>query len=120
MTIFFIEISSFFLSFSRKSANHIWQVLLYARRVFYKIDTKLPWNKEAASLYVYNGESFIYMYILCYCGGQFFMDFPHEQIYADILSLIAKVLKSIIIKLLMYLRGKIMGRINHEIHLYYL
>lgn len=48
------------------------------------------------------------------------MDYRHEKIYADILSWIAKVLKSMIIKLLMYLRGKIMGRINHEIHLFYL
>lgn len=42
----------------RKSANHIWQVLLYARRVFYKIDTKQPWNKEAASLYDNEPEAF--------------------------------------------------------------
>lgn len=60
------------------------------------------------------------MYIVCYCGGQFFMDYRHEQIYADIFSWIAKVLKSMIIELLMYLRGKIMGRINNEIHLFYL
>ncbi len=30
--------------------NHIWHVLLYARRVFYKIDTKNPLNPEAAVL----------------------------------------------------------------------
>ncbi|XP_078336029.1 AKT-interacting protein-like isoform X2 [Crassostrea virginica] len=42
----------------RKSTNHIWQVLLYARRVFYKIDTKLPWNKEAAALYDNEPEAF--------------------------------------------------------------
>lgn len=48
------------------------------------------------------------------------MDYRHEQIYADIFSWIAKVLKSMIIELLMYLRGKIMGRINTEIHLFYL
>lgn len=89
--IFFIEFSIFFPSLSRKSANHIWQVLLYARRVFYKIDTKLPWNKEAASLYVYDGELCIYLYIVCYCGDQFFMDNPHEHIYVDIILLMASV-----------------------------
>ena len=36
----------------RRNVNHIWQVLLYARRVFYKIDTKAPLNPEAAVLYV--------------------------------------------------------------------
>ena len=30
--------------------NHIWQVLLYARRVFYKLDSKAPLNPEAAVL----------------------------------------------------------------------
>ncbi|XP_013395215.1 AKT-interacting protein-like, partial [Lingula anatina] len=35
----------------RRNVNHIWQVLLYARKIFYKIDTKNPWNPEAAVLY---------------------------------------------------------------------
>ncbi|XP_064640571.1 AKT-interacting protein-like isoform X3 [Lineus longissimus] len=35
----------------RRNVNHLWQVLLYARRVFYKIDTKTPLNPEAAVLY---------------------------------------------------------------------
>ncbi|XP_070574120.1 AKT-interacting protein-like isoform X2 [Ptychodera flava] len=35
----------------KRNVNHIWQVLLYARRVFYKIDTKNPSNPEAAVLY---------------------------------------------------------------------
>ncbi|XP_038069895.1 AKT-interacting protein-like [Patiria miniata] len=35
----------------KRNVNHIWQVLLYARRVFYKIDTKAPLNPEAAVLY---------------------------------------------------------------------
>ncbi|XP_072013554.1 AKT-interacting protein-like isoform X2 [Amphiura filiformis] len=35
----------------RRNVNHIWQVLLYARRIFYKIDTKAPLNPEAAVLY---------------------------------------------------------------------
>lgn len=35
----------------RKNNNHIWQVLLFARRCFYKIDTKSPFNPEAAVLY---------------------------------------------------------------------
>lgn len=48
------------------------------------------------------------------------MDYRHEKIYVNIFSWIAKVLKSMIIELLMYLRGKIMGRINTKIHLFYL
>ncbi|XP_784185.3 AKT-interacting protein isoform X1 [Strongylocentrotus purpuratus] len=35
----------------KRNINHLWQVLLYARRVFYKIDTKSPLNQEAATLY---------------------------------------------------------------------
>uniref|UniRef100_A0A7M4E5K7 AKT interacting protein n=1 Tax=Crocodylus porosus TaxID=8502 RepID=A0A7M4E5K7_CROPO len=35
----------------RRNHNHIWQVLMYARRVFYKIDTTSPLNPEAAVLY---------------------------------------------------------------------
>ncbi|XP_072374354.1 AKT-interacting protein isoform X1 [Scyliorhinus torazame] len=35
----------------RRNHNHIWQVLMYARRVFYKIDTVNPLNPEAAVLY---------------------------------------------------------------------
>ncbi|XP_076111269.1 AKT-interacting protein homolog A-like isoform X2 [Mytilus galloprovincialis] len=35
----------------RKNNNHVWQVLLYSRRCFYKIDTKSPWNPEASVLY---------------------------------------------------------------------
>lgn len=36
----------------RRNYNRIWQVLMYARRVFYKIDTTSPLNPEAAVLYV--------------------------------------------------------------------
>lgn len=36
----------------RRNHNHIWQVLMYARRVFYKIDTASALNPEAAVLYV--------------------------------------------------------------------
>ena len=36
----------------KRNVNHIWQVLLYARRIFYKIDTKEPLNPEAAVLWV--------------------------------------------------------------------
>ncbi|XP_030437616.1 AKT-interacting protein isoform X4 [Gopherus evgoodei] len=35
----------------RRNHNHIWQVLMYARRVFYKIDTTSPLNPEAAVLF---------------------------------------------------------------------
>uniref|UniRef100_A0A8C5QCS5 UBC core domain-containing protein n=1 Tax=Leptobrachium leishanense TaxID=445787 RepID=A0A8C5QCS5_9ANUR len=35
----------------RRNHNHIWQVLMYARRIFYKIDTNSPLNPETAVLY---------------------------------------------------------------------
>uniref|UniRef100_A0A8C8FY39 UBC core domain-containing protein n=1 Tax=Oncorhynchus tshawytscha TaxID=74940 RepID=A0A8C8FY39_ONCTS len=35
----------------RRNHNHIWQVLMYARTVFYKINTMEPLNPEAAVLY---------------------------------------------------------------------
>ncbi|KAJ3592897.1 hypothetical protein NHX12_005235, partial [Muraenolepis orangiensis] len=35
----------------RRNHNHIWQVLMYARTVFYKISTTEPLNPEAAVLY---------------------------------------------------------------------
>ncbi|XP_060083224.1 AKT-interacting protein-like isoform X2 [Ylistrum balloti] len=42
----------------RRNVNHVWQVLLYARRVFFKIDSKSPLNKEAADMYESDLESF--------------------------------------------------------------
>ncbi|CAK8691687.1 AKT-interacting protein-like [Clavelina lepadiformis] len=35
----------------KRNVNHIWNVLLYTRRIFYKIDTQVPLNPEAAVLY---------------------------------------------------------------------
>ena len=34
----------------RKNVNHIWQVVHYVRRAFYKIETKSPLNQEASEL----------------------------------------------------------------------
>lgn len=42
----------------RRNVNHLWQVLMYARKIFYKIETKSPLNTEAASLYDQDGELF--------------------------------------------------------------
>ena len=42
----------------KRNVNHIWQVLLYARRSFYKIEVNSPLNMEAASLYEKNPEEF--------------------------------------------------------------
>lgn len=39
-----------FPSSHRRNHNHIWQVLMYARTVFYKINTMEPLNPEAAVL----------------------------------------------------------------------
>ncbi|KAH9507733.1 hypothetical protein Btru_053567 [Bulinus truncatus] len=35
----------------RRNVNHLWQVLFFARKVFYKVETKSPSNPEAALLY---------------------------------------------------------------------
>ncbi|CAL1539383.1 unnamed protein product [Lymnaea stagnalis] len=35
----------------RRNVNHLWQVILYAKKVFYKMDTTSPSNPEAAVLY---------------------------------------------------------------------
>ncbi|EDO45944.1 predicted protein [Nematostella vectensis] len=35
----------------RRNINHLWQVLLYAKRIFYKIDSRDPLNPEAAEMY---------------------------------------------------------------------
>lgn len=40
----------------RRNVNHIWQILLYTRRAFYKIDTSEPLNQEAADLYEMSGD----------------------------------------------------------------
>lgn len=34
----------------RKNVNHIWQVVQYVRRAFYKIETRSPLNQEASEL----------------------------------------------------------------------
>ncbi|GIX82394.1 AKT-interacting protein homolog A [Caerostris extrusa] len=36
----------------RRNVNHLWQVVQYARRIFYKIETESPVNSEAAEMYV--------------------------------------------------------------------
>ncbi|RUS89324.1 hypothetical protein EGW08_002931, partial [Elysia chlorotica] len=35
----------------RRNVNHLWQVIVYAKKIFYKVDTKSPSNLEAATLY---------------------------------------------------------------------
>ena len=42
----------------KRNVNHIWQVLLYARRIFYKIDTKDPLNREAANIHQENLDGY--------------------------------------------------------------
>jgi len=42
----------------RRNVNHLWQVLLYTKRVFNKIQTTSPVNTEAALLYDKDIESF--------------------------------------------------------------
>ncbi|KAL4234556.1 hypothetical protein ACF0H5_006197 [Mactra antiquata] len=42
----------------RRNGNFLWQVLMYVRRIFFKIDPKCPSNTEAAELYENNMEEF--------------------------------------------------------------
>jgi len=42
----------------KRNFHHLWQVLMYARRVFMKIETNTPLNPEAAVLYEQDNESF--------------------------------------------------------------
>ena len=42
----------------KRNVNHIWQILLYTRRVFHKIDTAAALNPEAAQMYEKDLEEF--------------------------------------------------------------
>ena len=42
----------------KRNVNHIWQLLLYTRRVFYKIDITSPLNIEAATMYENNIQQY--------------------------------------------------------------
>lgn len=42
----------------RANVNHIWQILLYMRRIFYKFDTNDPVNTQAADLYESDAAAF--------------------------------------------------------------
>ena len=42
----------------KRNVNHIWQLLLYTRRIFYKIDLSSPLNMEAANMYQKDLEQF--------------------------------------------------------------
>jgi len=42
----------------KKNISHIWQVFLYVKRIFYKIEVKLASNLEAATLYEQDLEAF--------------------------------------------------------------
>lgn len=42
----------------RKNVNHIYQVVQYVRRAFYKIETKIPLNEEAAEMYEKTQDAF--------------------------------------------------------------
>ncbi|XP_052818590.1 AKT-interacting protein-like isoform X2 [Mya arenaria] len=42
----------------RRNTHFLWQVLMYVRRIFFKIDSKTPSNVEAAELYEHNIEEY--------------------------------------------------------------
>ena len=43
-------------SFCRRTVNHLWQVLLFARRLFYRIESSNAVNQEAAVLWVFTHD----------------------------------------------------------------
>lgn len=45
-----LDIKRGFANKWRRNVNHLWHVLLYVRRCFYKIETNNPLNPEAAVL----------------------------------------------------------------------
>jgi len=49
----------------KRNVNHIWQILLFARRAFYKIEAKDAVNEEAANTYLKNPERFKSMTAAC-------------------------------------------------------
>lgn len=49
----------------KRNVNHIWQILLYARRAFHKIESKDAVNQEAADAYVKSPERFQSMAAAC-------------------------------------------------------
>ena len=58
----------------KRNVNHIWQLLLYTRRIFYKIDLSSPLNMEAANMYQKDLEQFKARAKSCVIDGK-------EQLY---------------------------------------
>ncbi|ROT68317.1 AKT-interacting protein isoform X3 [Penaeus vannamei] len=54
-----LDIKRGFANKWRRNVNHLWHVLLYVRRCFYKIETTHPLNPEAAVLYDSDNEMFV-------------------------------------------------------------
>lgn len=54
-----LDIKRGFANKWRRNVNHLWHVLLYIRRCFYKIETSHPLNPEAAVLYDSDNEMFL-------------------------------------------------------------
>ncbi|XP_042208377.1 AKT-interacting protein-like isoform X2 [Homarus americanus] len=54
-----LDIKRGFANKWRRNVNHLWHVLLYVRRCFYKIETSHPLNPEAAVLYDSDNEMFL-------------------------------------------------------------
>lgn len=80
---------SWFCSSCRRNHNHIWQVLMYARTVFYKINTSEPLNPEAAVLWVTAAplhDQLVIQEMLC---TQSLVDVVNEQAW-DILLMVAR------------------------------
>jgi len=76
----------------KRNVNHIWQILLYARRVFYKIDIANPVNPEAALLYEKDIEAFQARARSCVVDWkeQLYMSTGHEDPHYLIFSVFNK------------------------------
>ncbi|KAK6623469.1 hypothetical protein RUM43_009321 [Polyplax serrata] len=49
----------------KRNVNHVWQVLQYAGRIFYRIDLKSPANNVASELFTKDNEKFKKLVKLC-------------------------------------------------------
>lgn len=58
----------------RRNVNHLWQVLQYARKIFYKIEIESPLNVQAAELYERDLELFKVNVAEC-------ISISHERLY---------------------------------------
>lgn len=83
-----LDIKRGFANKWRRNVNHLWHVLLYVRRCFYKIETSHPLNPEAAVLYDSDNEMFLLRVRECVEASKTLMyeppatDDPHAIVFS--------------------------------------